>query len=79
MLLRENCVAFIIDLEKGGRWIIMTNNRITAYEGSENYIFISYAHKDTDKVFPIMEKLCGRGYRLWYDDGIDRFECPEIT
>ncbi len=48
----------------------MTNNRITAYEGSENYIFISYAHKDTDKVFPIMEKLCGRGYRLWYDDGI---------
>lgn len=46
------------------------SNKIRAYEGSENYIFISYAHKDTEKVFPIMEELRNRGYRIWYDDGI---------
>lgn len=48
----------------------MQDHRITAYEGSENYIFISYAHKDTDKVFPILKQLQDRGYRIWYDDGI---------
>lgn len=48
----------------------MVNRTVTAYEGSENYIFVSYAHKDTEEVFPIMESLRRRGYRLWYDDGI---------
>lgn len=48
----------------------MTYNRFTAYEGPENYIFVSYAHKDTDRVFPIMEALHNRGYRIWYDEGI---------
>lgn len=48
----------------------MANHKITAYEGTENYIFISYAHKDAGKVFPIMEQLHRRGYRIWYDDGI---------
>ena len=48
----------------------MANLKITAYEGTENYIFISYAHKDAAKVFPVMEQLYRRGYRIWYDDGI---------
>lgn len=48
----------------------MQDHRITAYEGTENYIFISYAHKDTDIVFPILKQLQMRGYRIWYDDGI---------
>ena len=48
----------------------MQDHRITAYEGTENYIFISYAHKDTDIVFPILSQLQARGYRIWYDDGI---------
>ena len=41
-----------------------------AHEGNESYIFISYAHKDSDRVFPIVNELSGRGYRIWYDDGI---------
>lgn len=48
----------------------MQDHVITAYEGSENYIFISYAHKDTDIVIPILKQLQDRGYRVWYDDGI---------
>lgn len=36
----------------------------------EKYIFISYAHKDSEKVFRIMSALQAEGYRIWYDDGI---------
>lgn len=42
----------------------------TAYEGKEKYIFISYAHKDSDTVLRIMSALQLEGYRIWYDDGI---------
>ncbi len=41
-----------------------------SYEGPENYIFISYAHKDSEKVLYVLEKLVERGYRIWYDDGL---------
>lgn len=44
--------------------------RIKAYNGSEPFVFISYAHRDSDIVYPIIERLCGEGYRLWYDEGI---------
>lgn len=48
----------------------MVYSSLSAYEGPENYIFISYAHSDSDKVFPILEFLSRRGYRIWYDEGI---------
>lgn len=48
----------------------MVYSSLSAYEGSENYIFISYAHRDSDRVFPIMEFLSRQGYRIWYDEGI---------
>lgn len=49
------------------------------YEGSANYIFISYCHKDKKYVFPIIERLVKDGYRVWYDEGIDPgSEWPEI-
>lgn len=34
------------------------------------YIFISYAHADKKQVYPIIEELDRRGYRVWYDKGI---------
>lgn len=43
---------------------------ITPFEGNEPFIFVSYAHKDSAKVFPVLEELSRRGYRIWYDDGI---------
>lgn len=46
------------------------SHQVEAYEGKEPYIFISYAHKDTDTVLPILAHLRAQGYRLWYDDGI---------
>lgn len=42
----------------------------TPYEGKKPYIFVSYAHKDSHLVFPILEELDRQGYRVWYDDGI---------
>lgn len=44
---------------------------MTTYEGREPYIFISYAHKDSGAVLPIIEALQARGYRVWFDAGIE--------
>ena len=41
------------------------------YEGNEPFIFISYSHRNSDMVFPIIQKLHERGLRVWYDRGID--------
>ncbi len=45
--------------------------RFQAYSGSEPYAFVSYAHADGDRVYPIITKLYDDGYRIWYDEGIE--------
>lgn len=41
-----------------------------AYKGDKPYIFISYAHKDSETVLPVISRLQQDGYRVWYDEGI---------
>lgn len=41
------------------------------YRGEEPYLFLSYAHKDLQAVQEIIETLQEKGYRIWYDEGID--------
>ena len=41
------------------------------YEGEQPYIFVSYSHKDGDRVAPILDRMHQEGYRIWYDEGID--------
>ncbi len=41
------------------------------YEGKEPYIFVSYAHKDKDWVIPTINVLSEKGYRIWFDEGIE--------
>lgn len=41
-----------------------------AYEGKAPYIFISYAHKNSDAVLPAIRALEDAGYPVWYDGGI---------
>lgn len=48
----------------------MLHNVPVAYKGNEPYIFISYAHKDSEIVLPIIMRLQQDGYRVWYDEGI---------
>ena len=44
----------------------------------EKYIFISYAHKDSQTVVPILDELSRAGVPLWYDEGIEAgTEWPE--
>ena len=43
---------------------------IPAYRGPEPYIFLSYAHKNADKVLPEIDRLRKLGYHVWYDEGI---------
>ena len=41
------------------------------YNGDAPYIFISYSHRDTEVVWPILLQMQKDGYRFWYDDGIE--------
>lgn len=40
------------------------------YEGREPYIFVSYSHKNADRVKPLIAQMQRRGCRVWYDTGI---------
>lgn len=43
---------------------------VKTYEGNKPYIFISYAHRDSDKIIPLVKALSEKSYRIWYDSGI---------
>ena len=45
--------------------------KLHSYKGDQPYIFISYAHKDGDSVYPIIDRMQRDGYRTWFDEGID--------
>ncbi len=44
---------------------------VEPYNGDKPFIFVSYAHKDSDLVWPVINRMIEDGYRVWYDDGID--------
>ncbi len=39
--------------------------------GDENYLFISYAHKDSDTVFSVLNNIYNLGVNYWYDKELD--------
>lgn len=43
----------------------------TPYEGTEPYIFVSYAHANSPEVMRVVTDMHSRGYRIWYDEGIE--------
>ena len=47
------------------------DTKFEAYTGSDPYLFISYSHRDIDKVYPILDALNDRKFRLWYDDSCE--------
>lgn len=44
--------------------------RCAVYEGDKDYIFVSYSHKDMDKVVSLILKLQSLGFRIWFDSGV---------
>ena len=49
----------------------MATKKPAAYTGTQPHIFVSYAHKDRDRVYPIIEGLQRKGMRVWYDEGLE--------
>ena len=49
---------------------IIGDSLVSAYQGDEPYIFISYSHDDADLVHPELERFHNDGYNIWYDEGI---------
>jgi len=42
-------------------------NYFDAYKGSDPFLFTSYAHKDSEIVYSIINSLHDMGYNIWYD------------
>ncbi|MCR5783888.1 MAG: leucine-rich repeat protein [Clostridia bacterium] len=47
------------------------STKFEAYSGKEPYLFVSYSHRDTDMVYPILDLLYDRKYRIWYDESCE--------
>ena len=45
------------------------NPNFEPYEGEKPYIFVSYAHADTE-ILDDVKLLNKQGFRIWYDKGI---------
>jgi len=41
-----------------------------AYDGNDDFVFISYVKNDDKVIYPILVKLNNQGLRIWYDEGI---------
>ena len=41
-----------------------------AYQGDDDYVFVCYAHSDSDVVYPEITWLRDQGVNIWYDEGI---------
>ena len=45
--------------------------KFEAYNGTEPFLFISYSHKDTEKVYETLDMLHDKKYRIWYDESCE--------
>ena len=70
----ENRALLIKKIQENPEYIalkeIKSNKKIEVYEGDLPYIFVSYSHLDSNIVLPIIKELSSRGFRVWFDQGI---------
>lgn len=45
--------------------------KFEAYTGDEPYLFVSYSHRDSEKVYEILDALHDKKFRIWYDDSCE--------
>ena len=45
--------------------------KFEAYSGKEPYLFVSYSHKDSNRVYPVLDALYDKKYRIWYDESCE--------
>ena len=41
------------------------------FDGDQPFVFISYAHRNSDRVMPLIDGLRRRGFQVWYDAQIE--------
>lgn len=61
----------IAHLENSETAFSTVQTKFEAYTGDEPYLFISYSHRDTEQVYPILDALHDRKYRIWYDESCE--------
>ena len=49
----------------------LLSTKFEAYTGPEPFLFVSYSHHDTAKVYPILDALYDKKYRIWYDESCE--------
>lgn len=47
------------------------NRPFPAYRGAEPFVFISYSHRDSERVFAEISWLKDQAVNIWYDEGIE--------
>ena len=47
------------------------STKFEAYTGTEPYLFVSYSHRDSEKVYPILDAFYDKKYRIWYDESCE--------
>ena len=45
--------------------------KFEAYTGNEPFLFVSYSHRNTEQVYPILDELYDKKYRIWYDESCE--------
>lgn len=45
--------------------------KFEAYTGNEPYLFVSYSHRDSKKVYRVLDALYDKKFRLWYDESCE--------
>lgn len=55
------------DIPENTEGYVEMQTKYEAYTGKEPYLFVRYSHRDTAKVYSILDALYDRKYRLWYD------------
>jgi len=57
------------ELEKS--YYIYAEKKPKAYQGAKEFIFVSYSHDNSAEVLKMIADLQKRGFRIWYDEGIE--------
>ena len=45
--------------------------KFEAYTGAEPFLFVSYSHRNTNQVYPLLDMLHDAKYRIWYDESCE--------
>ena len=46
----------------------VVQTKFEAYTGDEPYLFVSYSHRDSKKVYPNLDAMHDKKYRIWNDE-----------